>query len=128
MNEYYPTIKLLHMSCAWLSISGFVLRGWWQITGSSQSGRRLHRLWPAFIDSCLLASALTLATLSDQWPLQQSWLTAKLFALVLYIGLGMVALHWGRNRREQAVGFTAALLVFTYIILVATQRSPFPAL
>jgi uncharacterized membrane protein SirB2 len=124
--EYYPAIKLLHMSCAWLSISGFLLRGCWSLLESPLLRHPLARKIPITIDTLLLLSALAMATLSGQWPLQQGWLTAKLLALLVYILLGMVALHWGKTRAQRGLGVFAAVVVFVYILGVATQRTPLP--
>ena len=69
---------------------------------------------------------MTLAGLSGQWPLAQAWLSAKLLALLVYIGLGMVALHWGRTRAQQAYALGAASAVFAYMVAVAMTRSALP--
>jgi uncharacterized membrane protein SirB2 len=124
--EFYPWIKLLHMSCAWLSLSGFLLRGFWSLRESPQLKHPLARKLPILVDSTLLLSALCLATLSSQWPFQQAWLSAKLLGLLVYILLGMIALHWGRTRLQRGIGLAAALMVFIYLLSVATQRSPTP--
>ena len=126
MIEYYAQIKLLPMSCAWRSICGFILRGTWSLRGSAILAQPLARKIPISIDTLLLASALTLAALSDQWPLQQSWLTAKLVALLAYILLGMVALHWGKTGTQRLIAFAAAITVFAYLLAVASQRTPYP--
>ncbi|MCX2981776.1 regulator SirB [Halieaceae bacterium IMCC14734] len=114
------------MACAWISICGFILRGVWMLRGSPLLRLALTRRLAMSIDSLLLLSALGLATISGQWPLQQAWLSAKLAALLLYIGLGMVALHWGRNRVERGAALGAAILTFAYIVGVATSRQPIP--
>lgn len=124
MIEYYGDIKLLHMSCAWLSISGFILRGWWRWRGSPRAQQRLSRVLPHCIDTILLASALTLASLSGQWPFQQDWLSAKLLALLGYIGLGMIAFRFGRTQSQRVLAYAGALLLFGYMLSVATWRSP----
>ena len=126
MPEYYAAIKLVHMTCAWVSISGFILRGVWMLKGSPRLRLGLTRRLAVSLDSLLLLSALALATVSGQWPLQQAWLSAKLVALLLYIGLGMVALHWGRNPVERGAALGAAILTFGYIIGVATSRRVMP--
>jgi uncharacterized membrane protein SirB2 len=114
------------MACAALSISGFLLRGYWKLAGSPLLAHRNARLLPICIDTLLLLSALTLAALSAQWPFARDWLSAKLLALLVYIMLGMVALHWGRNRRQQAAGMVAAAVIFAYMVAVAVTRSVLP--
>jgi len=124
--EYYPQIKMLHMSCAWLSIAGFLLRGCWALLESPLLRHPAARKIPISVDSMLLLSALTMATLSNQWPLQQAWLSAKLLALLVYILLGMVALHWGKTQAQRALAFAAAVATFVYMLAVATLRTPWP--
>jgi len=74
------------------------------------------------IDTVLLASALVMVVWSHQYPFAQNWLTAKLFALIVYIGLGTVALKRGNTKRVRAAAFIGALLVFAYIVKVAVTR------
>lgn len=88
--------------------------------------QRWVKLVPHIIDTVLLASALTLAFMSGQYPFQQNWLTAKLLALVLYIVLGTVALKRGKTPAIRFFAFLAALMTFVYIISVALTRQPVP--
>jgi uncharacterized membrane protein SirB2 len=64
--------------------------------------------------------------MSRQYPFVAGWLTAKVVALVVYIGLGMVALRRGRSRRARITAWIAAQAVFLYIVAVALARSPLP--
>jgi uncharacterized membrane protein SirB2 len=114
------------MTCAGLSIAGFTLRSYWVLSESTVMVRKSVRYVPITIDSLLLATALLLATWSGQWPLQQGWLSAKLVALLVYIGLGMIALHWGRNRTQRLAAMAGAICVFGYIVAVAMQRTALP--
>jgi uncharacterized membrane protein SirB2 len=56
----------------------------------------------------------------------QSWLTAKVLALLLYILLGTVAIRHGRTRRVRIVAWILALVVFGYMVAVARTRFAFP--
>lgn len=51
-------------------------------------------------------------------------MTAKGIALVIYIGLGTVALKRGRTRRSRIAAWIAAQVVFLYIVTVAVTRNP----
>ena len=68
--------------------------------------------------------AVALALMSHQYPVAQSWLTAKVVALLLYIGLGGVALSPRVSRLTQRAAFAAALICVSYILWVARTRSP----
>ena len=118
----YLTIKLLHITCVGLSGSLFVLRGFWMLRNTAMLDRRWVKVLPHVIDSALLASALTLATISRQYPIEQNWLTAKLVGLLVYIVLGAVALKRGKTRAGRTAAFIAAVTVFIYIISVAVTK------
>lgn len=84
--------------------------------------RRWVRIAPHTIDTLLLASALVMVFWSGQYPFVQNWLTAKVIALVAYIGLGTIALKRGKTRAVRVIAFISALLAFAYIVGVALTR------
>lgn len=122
----YLAIKHLHVTCVVLSGLGFSLRGWWMLRESPLLGHRLAKVLPHVIDTLLLGSALTLAWLSGQYPFVHGWLTAKLFGLLAYIGLGTMALKRGKTRAARAGYFGLALIAYAYIVSVALTRNPLP--
>ncbi len=119
----YADIRLVHMACASISISLFLLRGVLQFSGVDWRRWRLLRVVPHVNDTVLLTAAIALSLYSHQYPLAQNWLTAKVLALLLYIVLGSMAFKHGRPRAQQAVLFGAALLTVLYIVAVAISRS-----
>lgn len=120
----YLLVKHIHMSCVALSGSGFLLRGLLMLKGSPLLRHRLARRLPHVVDTLLLASAVTLAVMSGLYPLQQAWLTAKVLGLLLYIGLGSLALREGRSLRQRRNAWLAALLVFAWLVSVAITKRP----
>lgn len=120
----YFALKHLHMTLAVLSGALFLLRGLWMLAGSPRLEQRWVRVAPHVIDTLLLASAVGLAVWSGQYPGQAPWLSAKVAALVAYIGLGTVALKRGRTRQVRALAFAGALACFGYILAVALTRNP----
>ena len=120
----YLWVKYLHVSCVVISISLFVLCGSLQLQSKPWRQWWLLRVAPHIVDSVLLASALWLAWRSAQYPFVADWLTAKVLALLLYIGLGMRALGRNTPQRQRLPYFAAALLSVTYIVGVALTRSP----
>lgn len=120
----YYALKHLHMSFAVLSGVLFLVRGLWMLAASTRLEQRWVKVAPHVIDTLLLASAIGLAVWSSQYPGQAPWLTAKLVALVAYIGLGTVALKRGRTRQVRALAFTGALACFGYILAVAMTKNP----
>lgn len=120
----YLFLKYVHVSCVILSVCGFVLRGVWMLADSPLLRQRWVRVFPHVVDTALLASAIALAIISSQYPLAQSWLTAKVIGLIAYIVCGAIALKRGKTKKVRAVFFVVALLIFAYIVLVALNRSP----
>lgn len=107
-----------------LSFSGFMLRGSLLLAGIDYRSSRLMHFLPHVIDTVLLISAIGLAVMSSQYPLEQSWLSAKVVALFAYIGLGTWALKWARTPGEKILAIAAAAACFAYIVSVAMTRSP----
>lgn len=120
----YLLLKYVHVSCVILSGCGFVLRGVWMLADSPRLTQRWVRIVPHIVDTALLASAIALAIISSQYPLAQSWLTAKVIGLIAYVLCGAIALKRGKTKRARAVFLLVALLVFAYIVSVALNRSP----
>ena len=120
----FEVLKLLHTSCAFLSISGFTLRGFWMITDNPRLRLRPTRILPHIVDTLLLGSAIGMLVIWRTDPLSLTWLSVKIIALLCYIGLGMVALRFGRTRQVRVIAFGMALLTAAYIVLVAYTKCP----
>jgi uncharacterized membrane protein SirB2 len=120
----YLAVKHLHITFAALSFLLFSLRGIWMLQGSALLLQRWVKIVPHVIDTLLLASALVMVFWSAQYPFAQSWLTAKLIALIAYIFLGTIALKRGKTKAVRLTAFVAALAAFAYIVKVALTRLP----
>lgn len=126
MSISYVAVKHLHITCASLSGCLFLIRGIWAVRGSGMLQKTWVKVLPHMIDTLLLASAITLAVLSGQYPFEQSWLTAKLLALLAYILLGTIAIKRGRTAASRLRAMIAALAVFAYIVAVAISKQAMP--
>ena len=122
----YPLLKHLHVTFVALSFFLFLVRGVWMIRESPMLARRWVRIAPHVVDTVLLASAVALAFLLRLNPLDAPWLAAKIAGLVIYIGLGTVALRRGRTRGVRIAAWVAALAVFAYIVSAAVTRQALP--
>ena len=120
----YAALKMIHVASVILSYLLFTLRGVWMMQDSSTLQRRWVKIVPHVIDTVLLTSAIALAMTIQQNPLNDAWLGAKVAGLLLYIGLGMVALKRGKTRKVRITAWIAAHAVFFYIVLVALTKSP----
>ncbi len=106
-----------------LSGSGFLLQGIWMMRRSPLLDHRATRVLPHVVDTVFLASAITLAALSAQYPFVAPWVTAKVIGLVVYVVLGYVALRRGPTMRIRVFALACALLVFSWIVSVALTKS-----
>jgi uncharacterized membrane protein SirB2 len=120
----YGVVKLVHQGAVALSLLGFFARGAASLTGAAWVRRPAARRWPHVIDTVLLLSALLLAWMLRLQPAQAPWLLAKIGGLLLYIGLGVVALRPGLPWRWRAGAWLAALATAGWIVSIAVTKSP----
>lgn len=120
----YLLIKQLHMTLAALSLGLFVLRAGWSVAGSPMLRRRWVRVTPHIVDTLLLTFGVMLMILLRAWPHQTPWLAAKLLALLVYIGLGTMAIKRGTTPTRRAGYALAAIMVFLYMVGVAVRHHP----
>ncbi len=120
----YHLTKFVHELCALSSFTLFALRGVWMLRDSPQLSRRWVKILPHGIDTLLLASAIALTLMLHQYPLTHAWLSAKLVALLVHIGLGLVALRYGKTKGVRAAAWIGAVAVFLYIASVALSHDP----
>lgn len=120
----YFTLKAVHQTAVALSITGFFARGLGSLLGAGWVGGRLAGTLPHIVDTVLLASALLLAWTLRLSPMQAPWLMAKIVGLVVYIGLGTVALKPNRPVPVRAAAWIAALLTVGWIVSVAITKDP----
>ena len=120
----YLPLKYAHLAFAVASFSGFVLRGYWMLTGSASLDRKAVRVVPHVIDTVFLITGLALV-LELSLPITQSpWLLAKLAGLVIYVVLGSISLRRGPTLPIRQVALVGALSAFAYIVGAAVSKSP----
>ena len=120
----YLILKNIHMVFAGLSISGFVVRGFWRAGNSRMLQNRATKVLPHVSDALFFVSGLWLVAMLNLNVLQHQWLLAKFAGLFFYIGLGMVAFRFGRTPGIKIAAFIGAVLSFIYIVGAAVQKSP----
>ncbi len=124
LSEFYPQLKSLHIFCVLLSGSLFAIRGMLMLADSAWSQHRSVKHFSYANDSALLSAGLALMYLSGQYPGSHAWLSVKLSLLVLYIGLGIVALRLGRSKAQRGVCLVAALCVYLLMLSIARTHHP----
>ena len=124
MSLDYADVKLIHQSAVALSLAGFVARGIGSLAGAAWVRGRPAKSLPHVVDTVLLVSALTLAWTLRLTPGNAPWLLAKIVGLVVYVGLGVVALRPGRPLAVRASAWVAALATVAWIVSVAITKNP----
>ncbi|MEV3827812.1 SirB2 family protein [Aeromonas allosaccharophila] len=122
MIAYYPMFKHLHMTLALVSLLLFIYRWSLALAGSDRLQQKWLKILPHINDTFLLLFGVLLAVTLQLSPGQQPWLMTKLIALVLYIGLGVMALK-RPARTQKLVAGVAALAVFGYMVGAAITKS-----
>jgi uncharacterized membrane protein SirB2 len=122
--ETYLLLRHLHRACALLSILGFGARWLGVMAGQAWTQRRPAKTLPHLVDTMLLLSALALAFGAAIHPADAPWLATKIVLLLVYIGLGFVALKPARPAWQRALAGLAALAVFGHIVAVAFTKHP----
>ena len=120
----YVLVKTIHQTAVALSFAGFFVRGLGSLGDALWVKSRAAKTLPHIVDSVLLLSALTLAWMLRLNPLDAPWLMAKIIGLLVYIGLGMVALKPSRPAGVRTAAWVAALATFGWIVSVAITKSP----
>lgn len=123
LAEFYPDIKLVHMTLVTASGTLFALRGAAVLAGHTWPMRKSLRLASVAIDTTLLAAGAALWSLLSLHPVRDGWLGMKLLLLVIYIVLGTLAL-----KRHRAGAFAAAIACFLFMVSVALAHHPLGAL
>lgn len=124
MSVDYVTVKLVHQAAVTLSITGFFVRGVASLSGARWVNSRAAKSLPHLVDSVLLLSALVLAWMLRLTPANAPWLLAKIIGLVVYVGLGVLALRPGRPPAVRAMAWAAALATVAWIVSVAVTKDP----
>lgn len=124
MIEFYPQIKQFHIFVALLSGSIFAVRGAFALAGARWP-QALPVKWLSYtVDTALLTAALMLLTILPWAMFGNGWLLVKVTLIVVYVVLGVFALHRGRKQRTRALCYVLALLVFGAVYSIARAHHP----
>lgn len=115
-------IKIFHLSFVLLSVVSFVSRVVLSETRPAMLKQKLLKIIPHAIDTVLLLSGIALVFQGQWLATEHGWIIAKLFALLGYIGLGIITM---RNRgTTRWLAFTGTMACFVYIGIVAVTKNP----
>ncbi len=117
--EHYLTLRHAHFGFVTASGTLFALRAFATLAGARWPLTLPARAASWVVDTGLLgAGALLWATLQIN-PLQHTWLGAKLVLLLVYIGLGTMALRCARTPATRLAWTLAALGCFGWMVATA---------
>lgn len=116
--------KMLHTFAAVLTICGFILRGYWMMSGSELLQHRLTKVLPHIVDTVFLLAGIALVWMMSLNVITQPWLLAKFAGLVVYIVLGTVAIKRGKTKEIRVMAFAGALAVYAWVVGVAIAKTP----
>lgn len=119
MYDYYFPIKHLHMTAVGLSITLFIIRAYWSVVGSALLQHRVVRILPHVVDTVLLVCGFILAAMIGP---NQPWILTKIVLLIVYIGVGTIAIKRGRTTRSRIIASLIAIAIFAYIVGVAIAK------
>jgi uncharacterized membrane protein SirB2 len=122
----YAVLLKIHLLTVAVSLALFVLRNAWRLMESPMVSRAWVKVVPHINDTLLLAAAIGMLVVADLNPLDHGWLMAKIVALLVYIGLGTIALKRGRTPLQKNLAFVGALASFGYIVAVADSKQVLP--
>ncbi len=115
----YSIVLTVHLLAVIITLSLFVTRFYWLCRQSPALQQRWVKVVPHINDTLLLASGIALIVINRFYPfsVQESWLTAKLFGVIIYILLGHIAL--GRRQRSLSLRWVAFILALVCFFLIA---------
>ncbi len=119
----YMALKHTHLLLVALSLSLLLLRFFLSLKGSPLLQRKFLKIAPHVVDTLLLLSAVGLMLTISQYPFVSPWLTEKLFGVLAYIALGVMALK-GRTVLLRSFGLAGALGWLVLVVKVAITKQP----
>ncbi|MCW2473899.1 SirB2 family protein [Candidatus Symbiopectobacterium sp. NZEC151] len=117
--SYHSVVVTVHVLAVAVALGLFVTRFYWLCCHSPALQQRWVKVLPHINDTLLLASGIALIVINRFYPFsaQESWLTAKLFGVIIYILLGHIAL--GRRQRSLSLRWVAFILALVCFFLIA---------
>jgi len=117
----YATFKHSHMLFIVVSFLLFEFRYVLKVMKKPQG--KFLTIFPHINDTLLLVTGVSLAFIAGFNIFEQTWLSAKIIALFLYIGFGVLALK--SSGIKSFIGFVLATATFIFIVLTALKKTPY---
>ncbi len=120
----YLSLKIIHVTCALLSITGFLLRSFLMFIDSPLLRHKAVLITPHLVDTVFLLSGFSIAFWLDLTLFDHAWLITKLMLLMFYLLFVGIALSRGTTKSIRVASFFLALSTFAYMVGIALSKSP----
>ncbi|MFU2100551.1 SirB2 family protein [Pasteurella multocida] len=112
----------LHIACAFLSLSLFIIRGMMQLTGKNWRDRKVLKILPHLSDTLLFCSGIELFLLFQQSV--TTWFIYKMLFIALYIAVATIFFSRKRltspfSQKKNRFYFITALIFFLSTMVIA---------
>ena len=118
----YSALKLLHIICVVISISGFSMRAITMWLAPQHLNKAWIKRLPHIIDTLLLLSGLGLLAITSLSPFQVPWLGLKLLLLLAYIVFGAMGLRYAAKRWQRLLCCAVALSCAATMVWLALTK------
>lgn len=122
--DHYPLLRQVHLSAVTLSLALFTLRGLGVLAGAAWPMQPAVRRASVAIDTVLLCAGGLLWFTLQLNPAVNTWLGVKLLLLLLFIGLGSLALKRAPGRWARGLCLVLSLACAAAIVRVAIAHAP----
>ncbi len=120
----YPLLLKTHLGLVVTSVGLFAVRALAALQGQGWPLRKAWRRASEVVDTTLLTAGAGLWWLLQLNPVHTPWLGLKLGLLVVYIGLGTVAMRGSATTPVRALCLLVALLCVAFMASIALARHP----
>ncbi len=112
----------LHIACAFLSLSLFIIRSMMQLTGKNWRDRKVLKILPHLSDTLLFCSGIGLFLLFQQNV--TTWFIYKMLFIALYIAVATIFFSRKRltspfSQKKNRFYFITALIFFLSTMVIA---------
>ncbi|MBT5229798.1 MAG: SirB2 family protein [Methylococcales bacterium] len=122
----YTALKHFHLATVAITIGLFSFRAILHFLNHPLRQKTLLKILPHVNDTLLLISGISLIVSTELYPTEHTWVLAKLIAVLVYIGLGVIFFKRCQSLPSKLVGIAASFACLAYIALVAITKSAIP--
>ena len=123
MEQLIAYLPKAHVIIALLLVAIFLLRGLFMIASSASVNSKLMLGSTSMLTMLLFISGITLAIIS-KISLADGWAMTKILGLLVYVGIGVIALKQGLPKITAIILWLMGLGIFSYTFMVAKHMLP----